>query len=1749
MPLKPAEFKQLYRKRAIIEQRLNTFAKFIDSIKTSIDLSDDIISELELNVQRAENIFAEFDELQMLIELNCNDNIMQEEYAQREKIESSFSKKMAVAKTILKKRSKDSDSVGSSTGAVPCRQNYSGLEGVKLPPIKLPIFGGDYLKWIEFKDTFDALIHDNKSLTDIQKYHYLRASLTNEALKIIQSLDFSAQNYNNAWQTLCDRFSNSRMLVNNHMKALFDLDNLNKESATGLRNLIDNVKKHLCALKTLKLPTESWDAIVIHLISIKLDKTSSLEWEKVKCDKSLPDLNEFFDFLKKRANFLETIELNGWSNNSGINQAKDSKDKKYSKSLLVHDEIKYRCNLCKQNHLIYTCEKFLKMSVAQRWETIKGLKLCSNCLCTGHFSYKCQKMGCKICRAKHSALLHENKVGGRNNSYINTNESATRSDEGVNILLSSENLNDISNSQKPSLALANNSYFGNDYVLLSTAKVKVYDKTGKSYIARVLLDSGSQSCFISEEFLNILDVDTKAADICVTGINNSLSSLKRKCQVTISSRFNDFSSVINCLVVPKITDNLPAYTFEVSHLRIPENVLLADDSFCVNGKIDMLLDASLLWSVLSEGRIDLGRNSLSLQNTALGYIVTGKLSYPINNKVKCHFSEQPLQQFNNDELQKFWAMEEPNFSNLNSSEDIFCEEHYENSMSRALNGQFIVKIPWREDPSSLGDSKHLAIKRLLNLEARFKRNLDLKKSYTAFINEYKDLGHMSLNFDLNLEKPSYFLPHHGIIRNESLTTKLRVVFDGSAPSSNGKSLNNIQYPGPAIQNDIVSILLRFREHKVVVVSDISKMYRIVLMHPDDRDMQQILWRNDPSEPIQTYRLNTVTYGTASAPFLAMRCIQQLSFDNKENYPEAAEIILRDFYVDDLITGFPNETDAIKTCDQIVKILNSACFDLRKWTSNSQEVLTHFKDDSDSLKVLTLGDNESIKTLGVQWSSRSDIFSFQVKNSNVSSVVTKRSMLSAIAKIYDPLGLVSCCIILVKIMIQLLWSLKLDWDSEIPSEMGAKWRQFQSKLPSLNDLRIPRFVLCDNPVVIELHGFSDASKHAYCAAVYVKCVDSDGHITVKLLCAKTKVAPVKMLTIPRLELCGSLLLVQLMKKILNSVIFPFESYYWCDSQIVLHWLNSNPANLQVFVGNRVAEIQRSSNIDNWNYVNTKENPADIGSRGILPDQLKHCQTWFNGPSFLSTNFKKPKFLDLPPISEIPEIKQNAKVFTSVKNDLCSIFNKFSSLNKLVRVVAYCRRFIHNLKSGVEFKIVGPITATEFNLAELFVVKLSQEESFSPELSLLKGNKSIPSSNRLLSLTPFLDDNGLLRVGGRLKKSSLNYEGKHPLLLDKTHNLSKLILRHEHLQLQHAGPQLLLASVRQRFWIVSGMSLAKMIVKSCMKCYHFKPKPMQSIMADLPESRVKISPPFHITGLDYAGPFVLKDRKGRGCKTYKAYICLFICFSTKAVHLELISSLTSEAFLAGLRRFVSRRGKPAHLYSDNGSNFVGAKNELKLLYDFLKDSQDEIVSACASQIITWHFIPPSTPNFGGLWESNIKGVKYHFYRVIGETILTYEEFITLLIQIEATLNSRPLYALSSDPNDFIPLTPSHFLIGRPLNTVPDPSFKEGTRINQLSRLQLIQQLLHGFWKQWSKLYLSQLQQRCKWKTSQPMDIQIGILVLIKNDNLPPCKWLLGRIIAIHPGDDNVVRVVTIKTANATFKRGITKICPLPMAESVF
>lgn len=537
---------------------------------------------------------------------------------------------------------------------------------------------------------------------------------------------------------------------------------------------------------------------------------------------------------------------------------------------------------------------------------------------------------------------------------------------------------------------------------------------------------------------------------------------------------------------------------------------------------------------------------------------------------------------------------------------------------------------------------------------------------------------------------NFYLPHHGVFK-ESLTTKLRVVFNASAPSTTGWALNSLQMVGPTIQSDLLAILIRFRHYNYILNADVEKMYRQVLMHPDDKKFQLILWRENANDELCTFQLNTVTYGTASASFLATRCLVELSKLNEEKYPLASKLIKEDFYVDDLLTG-GDSIDELKVVGaHIALILNSAGFPLRKWTSNNINVIPEShtgKEVHDNVVIC----NDNSKPLGITWSKNDKLnFNFCFKNSSL-RIHNKRNILADIAQVFDPLGLLSPATIKTKIFMQHLWKQKLSWDEPVDKQTELEWQKISSKLAHLNSITLPRKATGFNDrICVELHGFCDASEAAYGACIYLKNTSADNKVSVELLIAKTRVAPIKTLTIPKLELCGALLLAELDKKVIKSSRTVYSnSFFWTDSSIALGWINTAPNLLKIFVGNRVAEIQKLTKASNWRHIRTLDNPADIISRGIYGDELAGQSLWWHEPTWLkkqSSEWPTRQFTSREPLPEL----RTPRVISLITNTefLNNYLDRYSRLRTLKRVTAWCMRFVNNCRAATNYKKHGEL----------------------------------------------------------------------------------------------------------------------------------------------------------------------------------------------------------------------------------------------------------------------------------------------------------------------------------------------------------------------------------------------------------------------------------------------------------------------------
>lgn len=1613
---------------------------------------------------------------------------------------------------------------------------------VKLAALNVPTFSGDYKEWSTFHDMFVALIHGNEALTDVQKFFYLKSALTSDALMVIQSFETSAKNYTIAWECLNERYNNKRILVQNHTKAIFDLDPLEDESAIKLRKFVDKLFGNMKALESLGHDPNTWGPMMIHIICTKLDSATLRAWEVQAPKSEISKVSDLIQFLNKRFQVLEAVE--GAQNLHGKAEQKtraaDQKEKKYQRKNRASMHVttsKFKCYMCEQNHAIYRCPKFIGLGVRERQVQVDKLGICAVCL-SRHLGDKCKFNGCKKCGEKHNTLLHDQKAP-EITAETSISTHATRS--------------------------------AVKQVLLSTAIIKIEGRAKEIFHARALLDSGSQCNFVTNDLAQKLQLPRKRVKFSISGVDNSMSQAHYSVKTTIHSKDTAYSGEFEFLTLQKITTNLPMQSFDTTKLSLPNYINLADPTYAIPGKIDVLIGAECFYDIIRSGKYKAAENGIIYQESELGWIAAGPTHNLAQTAIKSFVTMTTLMEDSaslNEQIVKFWQIEDTSKTPQGyTDEEKVCVDHFNRTVRRDTTGRFVVKLPLRENYDNLGESKSTALKRFLALENRFKNNMKLRSDYIDFMDEYIQLRHMS---EMSLPSASaklkqvYYMPHHSVVRAESTTTKTRVVFDASCKTDSGTSLNDILVKGPVIQDELICIISRFRTHKYAMSADIEKMYRQILISEENRSLQTILWRSQPSDKLKEYCLNTITYGTSPASYLATACLEKLAQECEEKAPLASQAIKSDFYMDDLLTGANTIADAVNLREKVINTMNSAGFVLRKWISNEPALLTNISNNNDDPMFILNIDGTAVKTLGLYWDPRTDAYQYKISNRNYTNdlAMSKRKVLSTIATIYDPLGLIGPVIVTAKILMQKLWQHKLEWDDLLPAQLKEEWGNYLKELTDIENIKIPRRIIgVENNNEIEMHGFADASICAYGACIYLKATDEYGNCTARLVAAKSRVAPLKVVSLARLELCAAVLLIQLVEKVIPSLKIKIKNkYYWTDSTIVLAWLNSQSSRWKTFVSHRVGEIHNYSSADQWNHVKSQDNPADIISRGCSPNQLKHNVLWWEGPAWIKK--EKSEWTkntlncgDLRKEDDLEERKN--QIVTLVQTEEKNLITKYSSLAKLLKIIAYVLRWKHRIvkrdKNNAILNITyGPnaaaiISVNELEYARTKIHQIVQSEFFANEIKCLKNGKSVSKKSKLYLLNPFLDQDEIIRVGGRLNNAeNMQRDKKNPIVLPANTHFTKLVFSHEHIKLLHAGPQALLASVREKYWPLGGRNVAKKTVHKCISCFRTKPATYQPILGNLPAPRIEVANHAFLTsGVDFAGPILIKNSLRRNAPTSKCYICVFVCFFSKAVHIELVGDLTTNSFLAALRRFWARRGIGNVIYSDNGTNFVGANRRLKELRDLFKSEiHKKMIYQCASEVgVEWKFIPPRSPHFGGLWEAAVKSIKGQLQKTLGTASLTYEEMSTILVRIEACLNSRPITPLSNDPSDLSALTPGHFIIGRSLTSLPEPDLVD-MPANRLHRWQRTTQLFQQIWQRWSKEYLSQLQSRQRWPKSKGPEIEVGALVLLKEDNLPPLRWQLGRVMEVSTGKDGVVRVAKVRTDRGVLQRAVRMLCPLPI-----
>ncbi|XP_014216313.1 uncharacterized protein LOC106645067 [Copidosoma floridanum] len=1521
-----------------------------------------------------------------------------------------------------------------------------------LPRLDLPDFDGSCANWESFRDLFKALVHNREEYPPVVKFQHLRTHVKGDALDLIKNISIVEGNYIRAWNTLLEHYNKVKRL--------------NKE----VFGAVD-------ALSALRRDLGNGDVIVALAVS-KLNSSLHKEWFKhigsVAEPPTLDQLRYFFH------NQIQTLE--SYQDRSFDREPKSTFKSKYSSHATVNNEVvknKKPCPVCEDIHPLWNCDTFRSMTWLEKREILQIHRHCFNCL-GSHWIKDCgSTQTCQKCQQKHHTLLHKEQ------------EESTKSkrDKGISGKKASLAITAVKESESSSDEISCNNCVNSSFfktptgVLLATALVNIHNSLGECFQVRALIDQCSQCSVISQSLCSLLGLRGFKINVSLTGVGSQTSSnSKRKVSLVLGSTVDPkFKLEIEALVLPRVTSYQPPYLSNDKIVEHLHQLVLADPQFTKTRKIYLLL-GSTVHTVIIKGEVFKGNSFQPIaSDTQLGWIVSGpvetttKNSKNVSHSLKCSEDDKVL-----EVLKRFWQVEEPFTSVLPLwPEEIQCEQHFVEHHARNSSGRYVVRYPFKDQPPEvIKETSFKAAQAMLkSMETKLSKNHKFRELYVQFMEEYLESGHM---VEGSFEKAKCFLPHHGVIKESSSTTKLRVVFNGSSRSSLCPSLNEYLHIGPNLLVNLADLIADWRNYRYVFTADIAKMFRQVSVHPNDQLYQAILWRDNQSKPLRVYFLTTVAYGLASSPYLASRTLSQLALDCKNEYPLASETLLKSKYMDDILSGGHSLVESIQRRDELLKLTESGGFPLRKWSANSPKLLDDLPPSLLASSLLEFKDSAmSTLVLGLSWNPLLDLFQFKVLIETEVPVDnwTKRKILSEISKLYDPLGWLAPTVISAKAFMQSLWLLKLSWDEPIQELIVQDWLAWYKELPALNKVKILRWNgVTDNMVKWKLHCFADASKTAYAAVMYSRVVNNNGEVIVALLLSKTKVALLKTLSIPRLELCAAHLAAKLVNHYLNNnTRVPDSVHLWSDSKDVLYWLQDIPS--------RYSTLKKLLAVSAYVL------------RFVFKCRVKAQMTKLNVsmyPYDQVNKLSKLKFLDIS-----AHFQSSTKILDTKEINNPTLF-----------WVSY--------HQGLHFPI------------ELRLLNSKESKLFVEEISL-------PSNSRIASLKPVLSK-GLLRVGGRLAASILDDQIKNPLILAQHDYFTNLIIRSIHEVTLHGGVQLTLTTLRAKYWIINGRQCVRSCVNRCLKCRRVQASNLTQQMGDLPAERVRPAPAFSKVGVDYAGPFAIRLSKTRGRGTTKGYIAVFICLSSKALHLEVVEDYTAESFVAAFQRMTARRGHCSDLFSNCGTNFVKAAKELDLaLKNLLKES--ELAQSLVSLGTNWHFNPPHAPHFGGIWEAAVKSVKFHLKRIVGEQIFTFVEFCTLLCKIEACLNSRPLLPLTLDVTDSFPLTPAHLLIMRPTFLLPEVD-TTSERVPTLHKWKLISQLAQSFWKRWSTEYLQSLQTRKKWPHERP-SVQVGDLVLIKDSQFPPGQWPLALIIKTYSGPDGLIRVVKLRTANSTFTRPIVKL----------
>lgn len=1729
-----------------------------------------------------------------------------------------------------------------------------------LKKVDLPKFDGklkDYFRW---KSTFDVLVKNKEELDKNSKFLYLEQALIGEAHKIMDHLDHSPESYDLAITALEKKYGGAERQIQgmyNHIKEIkfvkdfYSLQDF-QYALLGVQSMMQSQKLNkedkVIHMQLCEKFHHRYMKDYLHY----LDRTGK--------ERKLESLIEFVEkeLEVSQAAFEATSGKVKSSTDGGTskdNFADEGRFKKrtvnsINKSKGENSSISRKCADCGENHPVWGCYKFQKKSLEDRLQIVKNKGLCFNCLGKGHskadcyFKGKCDLQGCT---GGHHKLLHQDRsarVGvvkssfGRNENHVTGGHRGDHysagSPEKTSKPMEDEKKTEQANDATKHLNAVSSTTSG---ITLRTAlnliPIYVFKNNGQKRIRCLALhDSGSNTTLISESLKRKLGLHgRKETHIYHQPMRND--TVKREVEVIdmvkIESLGGDFS--LKMKNVETMPGQLQAEAVDWNQYKEGFEYLRNVEFPEVNPyeKADILIgaDQSLLFQKLDQRVPKKNGDPIAIE-TPLGWMCMGIIpNYRTVKQINALTLEEERFVYHNvkqDEkevgeiLRKFWEVDQ--FQHAQEEMSLENREVLQRTRENTkYDGmRYEVAMPFNErkleQPSKefTEEMWNMARKRLESTEAALKSKEGRKEKYQDVLDGYIEKGYARIALDP--EETRWLLPHFPVIREDKETSKLRIVFDGSARIKN-ISLNDQIHEGPKLQKDIFEVLLRFRRFKVALNSDIKEMFPGIAVTPSDSQYLRILWRKMEHQKPEVIELLRVTFGINASPFLAMCTLLDHAEKYQKTFPRAVEALTKSTYVDDTLDSVKTVEEALKVYQQMTKICKEAGWKIHKWSSNSEELLGHIpEEDQVQGKPLNDGVAEgiSVKILGVKWLPETDEFVGEATSVDMNGKkISKRIVLQKIAQIYDPLGMMNPFVMQCKMILQEVWMLGKDWDDMIDGQLRKKILDWFCELQYADSIRQPRALLLDTDEIqqAELHCFTDASERAYGTVIYLKLMYED-RVDVKWVAAKGRVCPLEPISIPRLELMAATLGAQMVDKVRNALEDDrILIRMWTDSMTTLWWITGRTRNLKMFVGNRVLEIHKYTDPSQWRHVPGEHNPADLISRGCGLQELKDSDLWKNGPEFLKKDIthwpsqtrnrtreadkeiKKQHLehfvaqigrsldeIDKSDSSDEGESQSSSEEDSSDDSDMLiqikrqyhmrTIQNperecvqrvvlnnikqlkvdpdveyltptRFSSINKLVRVRAYVKRFVHNTTESPDKHIMGGLKSWELEEAEKEIIVDEQKRNFKTEYKALLKAKALDQSSKLRELNPQLDQDGMMRVAGRIREHPhMPWAMQCPIILPKQSHVTDLLIRREHEQNHMMGTNYLMGRLKEKYWIQSARSQIKSVTSKCMRCKLLRYQVSNQQMGLLPATRTQMNlRAFVNVGVDMAGPMMVK--MGRGKPQLKRWICLFTCLSTRALHLELCTGLDIDSFMNALTRFIGRRGIPTTMLSDNGTNFRGADNEMRRLFDLFQTQRFQ--EKCHQRRIEWKFNPPGGPHHGGVYEAMIKATKTALKDVLFKRDLTDEELQTALVSTEGMLNQRPLSYVAADQEEVV-LTPNHFLHGS-LGGMLAPEVIDRTPTFQ-KKWRLVQALLNEIWSRWLREWVTELNKRKKWH-AQDENLQVGDIVMVIEEDISKSRgdFPLARVTEVHTGPDGLVRSCKVKTADGrTHTRIIQKLAKI-------